>query len=163
MYKAKKKYIYIYTHTHTHTHTWLQAYFLGDVRVIWCNSLSDSHFQIYVMNNVEILVDYYLHITLYVSHALTSYTHITSNSLLSFVHEIECKLMWPSKIIHFVMFDAKFFEGWFKLCVLKNFWNHLHAFHVMKNLLKNDSAKKILVFQKNSVFQSLDQSNVLLD
>ena len=105
------------------------------------------------MNNVEILVDYYLHITLYVSHALTSYTHITSNSLLSFVHEIECKLMWPSKIIHFVMFDAKFFEGWFKLCVLKNFWNHLHAFHVMKNLLKNDSAKKFWFFKKILFFR----------
>ena len=79
-----------------------------------CDSLGDSHFQIYVMNNIEILIDYYLYITLYVSHALTSCTHITSNSLLSFVHEIVCKLVWPSKIIHFVMFDAKFFQGWFK-------------------------------------------------
>ena len=25
--------------------TWLQAYDLGDVRVIWCNSLGDSLFQ----------------------------------------------------------------------------------------------------------------------
>ena len=40
---------------------WLQAYFLGDVGVIWCDSLGDSHFQIYVMNNVEIVIDYYLH------------------------------------------------------------------------------------------------------
>ena len=74
-------------------------------------TLCDSHFQIYVMNNVEILVDYYLYITLYVSHALTSCTHITSNSLLSFVHEIVCKLVWSSKIILFVMFDAKFGYG----------------------------------------------------
>ena len=58
-----------------------------------CDSLGDSHFQIYVMNNVEILFDYYLHITLYVSHALTSCTHITSNSLLSFVRKIVCKLV----------------------------------------------------------------------
>ena len=43
--------------------TWLQACFLGDVGVIWCNSLGHSHFQIYVMNNVEIVIDYYLHIT----------------------------------------------------------------------------------------------------
>ena len=33
--------------------TWLQACLLGDVEVIWCNSLGDSHFQTYVMNNVE--------------------------------------------------------------------------------------------------------------
>ena len=26
--------------------TWLQAYFIGDVRVIWCNSLGDCLFQI---------------------------------------------------------------------------------------------------------------------
>ena len=35
---------------------WLQACFLGDVGVIWCNSLGDSHFKIYVMNNVEIMI-----------------------------------------------------------------------------------------------------------
>ena len=28
--------------------TWLQACSLGNVGVIWCNSLGDSHFQIYV-------------------------------------------------------------------------------------------------------------------
>ena len=32
--------------------TWLKACFLGNVGVIWCNSLSDSHFQTCVMNNV---------------------------------------------------------------------------------------------------------------
>ena len=46
--------------------TWLQACFLGDVRVIWCNSLSDSLFQTYVMNFVEIVIDYYLQITSHV-------------------------------------------------------------------------------------------------
>ena len=51
--------------------TWLQACFLGDVGVIWCNSLGDSHFQ----TCVEILIDYYLHITFYVSHTLTNCTH----------------------------------------------------------------------------------------
>ena len=50
--------------------TWLQACFLGDVRVIWCNSLGDSHFQTYVMNFVEIVIDYCLHITSYVSKAI---------------------------------------------------------------------------------------------
>ena len=41
---------------------WLQACFLGDVGVIWCNSLGDGHFQTYVMNNVEIVLIFYLHI-----------------------------------------------------------------------------------------------------
>ena len=53
----------------------LQECFLGDVRVIGCNSLGDSHFQTYVIDDVEILIDYYLHITFYVSHTLTSCTH----------------------------------------------------------------------------------------
>ena len=37
--------------------TWLQACFLGDVGVIGCNSLNDSHFQTYVMNFVEIVIN----------------------------------------------------------------------------------------------------------
>ena len=32
--------------------TWLQACLLGDVGVIWYNSLGDSHFQTYVIDNV---------------------------------------------------------------------------------------------------------------
>ena len=50
--------------------TWLQTCFLGDVRVIWCNSLGDSHFQTYVMNFVEIVIDYYLLITSHVSQVI---------------------------------------------------------------------------------------------
>ena len=57
--------------------TWLQACFLGDVGVIWCNSLGDSHFQTNVINDVEILFNYYLHTTFYGSHTLTSCTHYT--------------------------------------------------------------------------------------
>ena len=55
--------------------TWLQACFLGDVRVIWCNSLGDSHFQTNVIDNVENLFDYYLRITFFVLYTLTSCTH----------------------------------------------------------------------------------------
>ena len=50
--------------------TRLQACILGDVRVIWCNSLGNSHFQTYVMNFVEIVIDYYLLITSHVSQAI---------------------------------------------------------------------------------------------
>ena len=65
--KKKKEKIKMYA--------WLQASYLGDVGVIWCNSLGDSHFQTYVMNNVESVFILYLHITLWVSHTLTSCTH----------------------------------------------------------------------------------------
>ena len=74
MYKAKKK----------EKEKDCKLVFLRDVGVIWYNSLGDSHFQTCVMNNLELLIDYYLHIILYVSHALTSCTHITSNFFISF-------------------------------------------------------------------------------
>ena len=55
--------------------TWLQACFLRDVRVIWCNYLGDSHCQSNVIDDVENLFEYYLHITFSVLCALTSCTH----------------------------------------------------------------------------------------
>ena len=88
----------------------MQACFLRDVRVIWCNSLSDSHFQIYVMNNVEIVIDYYLHITWHVSHAVTSCTHFTSYSLPNLVHEIVCEFGLASQ-------DYIFYGVWCKICL----------------------------------------------
>ena len=71
-------------------HDCKQACFLGDVRVIWCNSLGDSLFQTYVMNFVEIVIDYYVHITSHVSQAIASCTYYTSYSLLNLVHDIVC-------------------------------------------------------------------------
>ena len=71
----------------------MQAYFLGDVGVIWYNSLSDSYFQTYVMNNVEIVINYYLYITSHVSYAVASCTHNTSYSLLNLVHDIVFDLL----------------------------------------------------------------------
>ena len=69
---------------------WLQACFLGDMRVIWCNSLGDSLFQTYVMDFVEIVIDYYLYITSHISQAFASCTHYISYSLLNLVHDIVC-------------------------------------------------------------------------
>ena len=57
----------------------VQACFLGDVGVIWCNSLGDSHSQTYVMNNVESVFILCLHITWWVSHALASCAHHKQN------------------------------------------------------------------------------------
>ena len=68
--------------------TWLQVCFLGDVRVIWCNSSGDSLSQTYVMNFVEIMIDHYLLITSHVSQVIASCTHYISYSLLNLVHDI---------------------------------------------------------------------------
>ena len=114
------------------------------------------------------MLDYYLQITPHVSHAFTSCTHFTSYSLLSFVHEILCELVWSSKIIHFVMFDAKFVEGWFKfweeksktlflinlswrLCVLKTFGIILMHYMSWKIFWKL-TMLKIFWFFKNFYF-----------
>ena len=86
----------------------MQAYFPGDVRVIWCNSLGDSLFQTYVINNVEIVINYYLHITSYVSHAITSCTHYTSYSLLNLVNDIMCEFVLAIQDYMFLDFDAKY-------------------------------------------------------
>ena len=88
--------------------TWLQACFLWDVKVIGCNSLGDSHFQIYVMNNVEIVIDYYLLITSHVSHTFTRSTHFTSYSLLNLVHEIVREFGLAIQNYMFYDFDTKY-------------------------------------------------------
>ena len=88
----------------------MQACFLGYVRVIWCNSLGDSHFQTYVINNVEIVIDYYLLITSHVSHSFTSCTHFTTYSLLNLVHEIVCEF-------DLAIQDYVFYGVWSKICL----------------------------------------------
>ena len=87
--------------------TWLQASFLGDVEVIWCNSLGDSLFQVYVMNFVETVLDFYLHITSHVLQALASCTHYTNYSLLKFVHGIVCDFILAIQDWNFLEFNAK--------------------------------------------------------
>ena len=86
-------------------------------------------------------------------------------------------LVWPSKIIHFVMFDAKFLKG--------NFWEEKSKTLVWKlklNIMcfekilesfsrvtchqkyfKNWFCRKISSFSKNSIFFSLDRSSVIFD
>ena len=84
----------------------IASLFLGDVRVIWCNSLGDTLFQTYVMNFVEIIINYYLYITSHVSHAIASCTHYTSYSLLNLVHEIVCECVLAIQNYMFLDFDA---------------------------------------------------------
>ena len=87
--------------------TWLQACFLADVGVIWCNSLGNNLFQIYVMNFIEIVIDYYSHITSHVSQAFTSCTHYTSYSLLNLIHYIICDLVVVIQDYMFFDLNAK--------------------------------------------------------
>ena len=70
--------------------TGLQVCFLKDVRVIWCNSLCDSHFQINVIDDVENLFDYYLHITFSVLCTLTNCTHYTQ--IFAKLYTYDCML-----------------------------------------------------------------------
>ena len=87
--------------------TWLQACFLGDVGVIWYNSLGDSPFQIYVMNFVEIMIAYYSYITSHLSQVFASCTHYTNYSLLNFVHVIVCDFVVAIQDWKFLEFNAK--------------------------------------------------------
>ena len=87
--------------------TWFQACFLGDVRVIWCNSLDDSLFQTYVINFVENVTDYYLYITSHVSQVIASCTHYTSYFLLNLVHDIVCEFVLAIQDCIFLDFNAK--------------------------------------------------------
>ena len=60
--------------------TWLQACILGNVGVIWCNNLGDSHFQTYVMNLIELwLITIYLSPHMYLKFLLVA--HITQVTL----------------------------------------------------------------------------------
>ena len=63
------------------------------------------------MNFVEIVVDFYLHVTLHVSQVFASCTHYTNYSLLNFVHVIVCDFGLASQVWKFLEFGAK--------CVLK--------------------------------------------
>ena len=86
----------------------IAGFFLGDMRVIWCNSLGDSLFQTYVMNFVKIAIDYYLHITSHVSLVIASCTHYTSYSLLNLVHDMICEFFLAIQDYMFLDFDAKY-------------------------------------------------------
>ena len=90
--------------------TWLQACFLGDVGVIWCNSLGESLFQIYVMNFVEIVLNYYSHITSHISQVFANCIHYTSYSLLNFVYVIVCVFGLATKFENSLSFLQNIFN-----------------------------------------------------
>ena len=131
--------------------TWLQACFLGDVGVIWCNSLGDSLFQIYVMNFVDFIIDCYSHIISHVSQVFASCTHYTSYSLLNSVHVIVCDFCLANQVWKFLKLYAKcvwrlrilgeLFENLIfgklgsKQVFLKSILSHTHAFNSLNTML----------------------------
>ena len=87
--------------------TWLQACFLGDVGVIWCNSLGDSLFQILCDEFCRLCAYCYSHITSHVSQVFTSFTHYTSYSLLNIVHVIVCIFGLTNQVCKYFEFLCK--------------------------------------------------------
>ena len=67
-------------------------------------------FKFYVMNCVDFVVDFCLHITSHVSQAFASCTHNTSYSLLNIVH-INCVCLWfdQPRLKKYLEFYAKLF------------------------------------------------------
>ena len=125
--------------------TWLQACFLRDVRVICCNSLGDSHFQTNVIDDVESLFDYCLHITFPILCTHTSYTHYTQ-SLLNFVYMIVCWLIWSSLIEYNLMCKCKFFV------LVENFKKNV--FRSLKSLFSNSWLILIFASKWHHVFKT---------
>ena len=64
-----------------------------------------------MINNVEIVIDYDLHITPHVSNGVTSCIHFTSYSLLNLVHEIVCEFGLAIQDYVFYDFDTKYVQG----------------------------------------------------
>ena len=116
--------------------TWLQAYVLGDVRVIWCNVLSDSLFKSYVMNFTDFVLNFYSHITSPVSQAFDSFTHYTSYFLLNIVHVIVCVFGLTNQV-------CKYFEFLCKTnLMLENLWK------MFENLNFGKTGFKTCIFEK---------------
>ena len=63
------------------------------------------------MNNVEIVIDYYLHITSHVSHAMTSCTHFTSQFVLNLIYGIVCEFGLVIQDYIFYDFETKYVQG----------------------------------------------------
>ena len=119
--------------------TWLQAYVLGDVRVIWCTSLGDNLFQILCDEFCRLCAYCYSHIISHVSQVFARFTHYTSYSLLNIVHVIVCvfgsdqpslQLLWVLVQTIFCVWEFKgrmfenlnFGKTGFKTCVLEKYY-----------------------------------------
>ena len=127
------------------------------MRVIWCSSLGDGDFQTNVIDNVENLFHYYLHITFSAMCTCTSCTHymqinvkfctydcVLTNLAISLLIKW-CLILFPwfelnlkkrvLKVfisIEFCLFCVKKLKIWEKNA-LENFWKCSCALHIIKN------------------------------
>ena len=145
---------------------WLQACLLGDVGVIWCNSLSDSLFQILCDEFCRLCAYCYSYITSHVSQVFASFTHYTSYFLLNIVHVIVCvfrsdqlslQILWVLMQNIFGAWEIKgrmfenlnFGKTRFKSCVLeKHFILYSWILFLIFNALWNFFKKSVYFFQK---------------
>ena len=150
--------------------------------VIWCNSLGDSHFQTYVMNFVEIVIDFYSYITSHVSQVFASCTHYTKLLFAKlctcyyvwfwFGHPrlkipwVKCKMCLKFENLRRIDWKSYFWENWVQN---KCFWKpfHLILMHfIHKTLCFEEFLHKIALFFKklfftcSSLFQNF--SNTIL-
>jgi len=145
--------------------------FLGNVGVIWCNSLGDSYFRTNVINDIENLFNYYLHITFFVLCTLTSCTHYTQifakfciyNSVSTILAIFNCiwidvqiqkfYLVGNLKKFFFRSLDFVILTSWLALMfafkrhhVFKTFLDYVHIHRVKKTAFKLFFCIKFLDF-----------------
>ena len=136
-------------------------------------------FKFYVMNFVEFVLDYYLHITSHVFQVFAKCTHYTSYSLLNFVHFIVCDFVVSIQDWKFLDFNAKcvwslrfkeilignliFGRSGFNTSVFeKHFISYSCILFIIYCALRSFCIK-MLCFSKNWFFQIFDRLNLLLD
>ena len=105
-------------------------------------TMGEFSFKFYVMNFVEIVIDFYLHITSHVSQAFASCTHYTSYSLLNIVHVIVCVFGLTNRV-------CKYFEFLCKTdLMLENLWR------MFENPNFGKTGFKTVVFEKHFITYS---------
>ena len=151
------------------------------MRVIWCNSLGDSLFQILCDGFCKLCVYCYSHITSHVSQVFASFTHYTSYSLLNIVHVIVCvsRSNQPSLQLLWVFFVQNIFCVWelkgrlfenlnfgktgFKTYVLeKHFISYSCILFIIFNALRS-FFKNQVIFSKMLFFQNFNWSRLFFD
>ena len=95
-------------------------------------------FKSYVMNFLDLVVDYYSHITSHVSQAFASCTHYTSYSLLNIVHVSVCVFGLTNQVCKYFEFLCK------KDLMLKNLWRMFENLNFGKT-----GFKTVVFFWKN--------------
>ena len=114
------------------------------------------------------MIDYYLHVTSHVFHAVTSCTHFTSYSLLNLVHEIVCEFGlaiqdymfydFDEKYVHWLKFGGKMcynlvFEFYgLKKNVFEKLLNSYSCISFMKSIGLSVFCIRLLMFFKISIF-----------